>query len=69
MSAILRSSDSATAPEMHLNDVYIIALQHLIHPLFTDEEKEELYSMLRQILGSIVVLFSPLSSQSLSRLF
>jgi hypothetical protein len=35
---------------------------------YTDEEKEEAYGMLGQVLGSIAVLSSPLSASSLSRL-
>src|SRR5204863_76128 len=35
---------------------------------FTKEEREELYGMLRHVLGCIVVLFSPLSADSLGRL-
>jgi hypothetical protein len=62
------SSTSITAPEKHLNEIYITVLEHSISSNYTDEEKDELYSILRHILGSIVVLFSPLSADSLSRL-
>ena len=62
------SSTSAITPEKHLDEIYITVLKQSISPNFTDEEKEELYRMLRQILGCIVVLFSPLSTNSLSRL-
>jgi len=66
---ILKSSSSvATAPEQHLNEIYITVLRHSIPPVYTDDEREESYSMLRQILGSIVILFSPLSALSLTRL-
>jgi hypothetical protein len=34
----------------------------------TDKEREELYSILRHILGCIIILFSPLSADSLSTL-
>jgi hypothetical protein len=56
------------APEKHLNNIYITVLKHSVSPEYTDEEKEELYYMLRQILGSLVVFFSPLSAHSLSGL-
>jgi hypothetical protein len=66
---ILESSSTAiTAPEKHLNEVYITVLKHSISPDYTNEEKEESCRILRHSLGSIVVLFSPLSSHSLSRL-
>src|SRR4051812_14935416 len=35
---------------------------------YSEGEREELYSMLRHVFGSIVLLFSPLSADSLSRL-
>lgn len=69
LSIILKSSSSvATAPEQHLNEIYITVLRHSISLVYTDDEREESYSMLRRILGSIVILFSPLSALSLTRL-
>jgi hypothetical protein len=62
------SSSSATAPEKHLNEIYITVLKQSIPLEFTDKEKEESYSTLRQVLGNIVVLFETLSAYSLSRL-
>ena len=62
------SGGAAMTPEKHLNEIYITVLRHSVSEEYTDEEKEELYDMLRQILGSIVVLFSPLSISSLSEL-
>jgi hypothetical protein len=62
------SSTTVNAPEKHLNEIYMTVLRHCISPGFTDEEAEELRSMLRRLLGSIVTLLSPLSTQSLSRL-
>jgi hypothetical protein len=69
LDTILKVRGSAvTAPEKDLNEIYITVLKHSVSPEYTDEEKEESYYMLRQILGSIAVLFSPLSMYSLSRL-
>jgi hypothetical protein len=66
---ILESSSTAiTEPEKHLNEVYITVLKNSISPDYTNEEKEESCRILRHSLGSIVVLLSPLSSHSLSRL-
>jgi hypothetical protein len=62
------SSNAITAPEKHLNEIYITVLQHSIFSDFTDEERKELYGMLRYILGSVVILLSPLSTYSLSKL-
>jgi hypothetical protein len=62
------SGSAVTAPEKHLDEIYTTVLEHSITPEYTDEEKEELYWMLRQILGSTAALFSPLSAYTLSRL-
>jgi hypothetical protein len=58
------SSTSVIAPEKHLNEIYITFLRHAISADFIDEEREELYSMLRHI----VILISPLSAKCLSSL-
>jgi len=61
-------SSAAVTPEKHLNEIYTTALEHSISPYYTDEEKEEACYTLRQLLGSIVILLSPLSAHSLSML-
>jgi hypothetical protein len=62
------SSTLVIGPEKHLNEIYITILSHSVSTNYTDEEREELCSMLRHILGCIVILFSPLSADSLSTL-
>ncbi|KAF2192389.1 HET-domain-containing protein [Zopfia rhizophila CBS 207.26] len=62
------SSTLVISPEKYLDEIYITVLSHSMSNDFTDEEREELYSMLRHILGSITILFSPLSANSLSKL-
>jgi hypothetical protein len=62
------SSTSVTTLDKHLNKIYDTVLSQSIPPEFTNEEKEELYGMLRHILGCTVVLLSPLSVKSLRRL-
>ena len=62
------NSTAITAPEKHLNEIYITVLKNSISQDYMDEEKEALYTMLQRILGSIVVLLSPLSAHSLSKL-
>ena len=59
------STSTVTAPEKQLDKIYTTVLSHSVSP---DEEKKESYHMLRQILGSIVILFSPLSAHSLHKL-
>ena len=69
LDTILKGSSSAiTAPEKHLNEIYLAVLEHSIFSGYSEEEKEEAYNMLKHTLGSIVVLLSPLSTSSLSRL-
>jgi hypothetical protein len=69
LDTILKVSTSAvTAPEKHLNEIYLAVLKHSISLDYSEEEKEEACDMLKHTLGSIVVLFSPLSAVSLSRL-
>ncbi|OBT39271.1 hypothetical protein VE00_10181 [Pseudogymnoascus sp. WSF 3629] len=69
LDTILEGSSSAvTEPEKHLNEIYLAVLKHSISSEYLDEEKEEVCYMLKHTLGSIVVLLSPLSTSSLSRL-
>ena len=62
------STTSVTAPEKRLNEIYITVLRDSVCAEYTGEERVEMYSMLKHILGSIVVLFSPLSVKSLTAL-
>ncbi|KAH9203212.1 hypothetical protein DL95DRAFT_399572, partial [Leptodontidium sp. 2 PMI_412] len=62
------SSSTITAPEKHLNEIYLTVLQHTMPSDSPDEEKEQICQMLKHTLGSLVVLLSPLSASSLSRL-
>jgi hypothetical protein len=68
LSMILKESNSVTEPEKHLDVVYITVLRHSIHTSYTDKEREDLCSALRQILGSVVVLSSQLSANALTKL-
>jgi hypothetical protein len=67
---MILESTSATinAPEKHLDEIYLIVLRQSIPLDHTAEEAEELRRILKSLLGSIVTLFSPLSTQSLSKL-
>ncbi|KAF1963428.1 hypothetical protein CC80DRAFT_433024 [Byssothecium circinans] len=60
-------SDSTATPEEHLNEIYDTVLMASTQTSYTTQEKDKYYSILRDILGSIVTLFSPLSVGSLSR--
>jgi hypothetical protein len=61
-------STTINTPEKHLNEIYLTVLRHSVSPDYTAEEADELCCILKSLLGSIVTLFSPLSTQSLSKL-
>ncbi|PQE24884.1 WD40 YVTN repeat-like-containing protein [Rutstroemia sp. NJR-2017a WRK4] len=65
---LLEGNDTSASPEEHLNSIYIAILRNSIQPSYMEQERQNLYSMLRYVLGSIVVLSSLLSIKSLSRL-
>jgi hypothetical protein len=65
---LLEGSACDDTPEERLNRIYVIVLQNSIHPGFTQRDKEMFYRIMKDILGSIIALFSPLSVGSLSRL-
>jgi hypothetical protein len=67
LETILRSdSNTVAAPEKHLDQIYVTVLQSSVSADYTDDEKEEHCRMLRYVLGSVVVLLSPLSAWRLS---
>lgn len=69
LDVILKGSRSnVTIPERHLDKIYVTVLEHSISPVYTDEEKQEAYWMLRQILRIIAILSLLLSISSLERL-
>lgn len=57
-----------TTPEEHLNEIYLTVLRNSIQPGFSRQDKEKFYNILRDILGSVAAMFSPLSIDSLSTL-
>jgi hypothetical protein len=62
------ASTLTAAPEEHLKRLYVTVLRNSIDPGFSPQDKMRFCSMLGDILGSVVALFSPLSVYSLSRL-
>ncbi|KAH8598455.1 putative WD-repeat protein [Bisporella sp. PMI_857] len=64
--AILAGEIDAESPEGHLNHLYTSVLQRSIPQNYNEKFKQELYILLRSILGSIAILLSPLSVNSLS---
>jgi hypothetical protein len=69
LETILCSNHNITAaPEKHLDQIYVTVLKGSVSADYTEEEREKHCDMLRYVLGSIVVLFSPLSAWCLSAL-
>jgi hypothetical protein len=63
-----RSASTGREPERHLDTIYTTILRTSVHETYSKEEQEEAYDYMRLILGSIVILFSPLSVEALSTL-
>jgi hypothetical protein len=68
LQTILRSSGPMSGPEEHLNEIYITVLTSSIPTTLTKEEKEQFYDRAKYVIGSLVVLLSPLPALSLGRL-
>ncbi|KAH8595410.1 WD40-repeat-containing domain protein [Bisporella sp. PMI_857] len=68
LSNILQSGSSVVAPERHLNTIYFTVLQNASSHTFNDDEKEEYLTRLRKVIGYIILLLSPLSVNSISKL-
>jgi hypothetical protein len=65
---ILQDTPSVTAPETCLNEIYTTVLKNSISAGFDEEEKQDSYATLREILGGIALLLSPLSRKALANL-
>jgi hypothetical protein len=68
LSLLFESNNSLTEPEKQLNDIYLTVLKNSIGHSYNEQEKKKLYEMLRSTIGTVVILFSPLSAISLARL-
>jgi hypothetical protein len=68
LSMILQDSPPFSAPDKRLNELYLTILENSVSSEYDDQEKVEIYRILREVLGSIVILHSPLSSASLAKL-
>ncbi|KAF9767226.1 hypothetical protein IL306_000228 [Fusarium sp. DS 682] len=67
MKMLIHGFSSGGGPEKKLDQIYTAVLQHFVQGA-TDDEREELYFMLRQVIGAIAILYSPLAMEPLSRL-
>ncbi|PVH69237.1 hypothetical protein DL98DRAFT_522304 [Cadophora sp. DSE1049] len=67
LNEILEETGFEGTPEQHLDQIYITVLQNSIPTTFRPPEKVRLCAMQRRILGSIIILFSPLPAASLAK--
>lgn len=65
---ILQGDSSDTEPEEELNKIYTKVLENSISSSLKQREKDKVYQILREALGAIVILYSPLPALSLARL-
>jgi hypothetical protein len=65
LSMMLDGITFTSAPEHQLNKIYITVLKTSVRDEYLEEEKQDMYLLLRQVLGTIVALYSPLSVSSL----
>ena len=68
LALILEGSNSKRNPEKELDNIYTSILSNSINGDYDEEEKVELFELFRKIVGAIVILFDPLSSDALARL-
>ncbi|BCS29832.1 uncharacterized protein APUU_80135A [Aspergillus puulaauensis] len=68
LNSLLKGSISSTAPEEQLNEIYMSVLRAAILPTYTEQEKGKLRDHIRHVLGTIVILYSPLSLGSMCKL-
>lgn len=65
---LIQGSYIADGPEKQLDQIYTTVLQHSIQQDADEEEKQDVCFVLRDVLGTILTLFSPLPVASLARL-
>ncbi|KAI9861749.1 MAG: hypothetical protein M1813_005098 [Trichoglossum hirsutum] len=68
LSDILKGDSFEVEPEVKLNIIYTKVLDNSIIAHLKQHEKDKAYAILREALGAIVILFSPLPTYSLAQL-
>ena len=68
LSLVLQGDTAVLLSEKKLDEVYTTILKHSASGLFDEYEKGELCKLFKEIVGSIVVLFDPLTAANLARL-
>ncbi|EED11615.1 WD-repeat protein, putative [Talaromyces stipitatus ATCC 10500] len=68
LSMVLNTQIHDSGPEKELDAIYTMVLINSVPGNFSNEEKEKLYARLVHLLGSVVILFAPLSIHALNTL-
>ena len=68
LSLVLKGGKGGKNPEKELDEIYTKILSDSISGNYDEEEKEKLFDLFRRIVGVIVILFNPLSTEALSKL-
>jgi hypothetical protein len=68
LSTIIQSGGYGTTPQKHLDEIYLTVLNHSISPNYSELEKSRSYKVLRDILGTIVILYLQLPTTALGKL-
>lgn len=68
ISTLINGYRTGAGPEKQLDEIYITVLRDAFPLDPNEQEREEMFSILKTLLGSIVTLFSPLSMASLENL-
>jgi hypothetical protein len=65
---LLQDGSPNSGPQERLNEIYTSVLRTAVSTTYTESEQKSAYRFLRQVLGAIVVLSSPLPLESLCKL-
>jgi hypothetical protein len=68
LETIIKGHHSGAGPEKQLDAIYITVLEGLIQQDFDEDEKQMMCETIKEVVGGIVTLFSPLSAPSLANL-
>lgn len=68
LSSILCGDSTKKGSEKKLDEIYMFILLQSISGEYSDQDREELLGLFREIVGSIVISFNPLPAAALTRL-
>ncbi|RYO27977.1 Vegetative incompatibility protein [Alternaria arborescens] len=68
LETIIKGHTSDGGPQKQLDEIYTTVLESLVQQEYDEGEKQMLFESVRDVVGHIVTLFSPLSSVSLASL-